>query len=71
MIPKESSPQRGLGGQDYMQCIQGGSVVESFTRSFNSLLCIAINCYTRAKCPDEEHITYSGGSKIKDLAQCG
>jgi len=20
---------------------------------------------------DEEHITYSGGSKIKDLAQCG
>ena len=23
------------------------------------------------KCTDEEHITYSGGSKIKDLAQCG
>jgi hypothetical protein len=23
------------------------------------------------KCTDEEHITYNGGSKIKDLAQCG
>ena len=23
------------------------------------------------KCTDEEHITYSVGSKIKDLAQCG
>ena len=23
------------------------------------------------KCPDEEHSIWSGGSKIKDLAQCG
>ena len=23
------------------------------------------------KCTDEEHITYSGGSKIRDLARCG
>ena len=42
-----------------------------FVVSFKLLLDFRSTIGDVRKCTDEEHITYSGGSKIKDLAQCG
>ena len=48
-------------------CVLGSSLIAHSTL----LLSFRSTIGDVRKCTDEEHITYSGGSKIKDLAQCG
>ena len=50
---------------------QGGNGVFSTSCSYAWFFVVCWRFWGGTKGSDEEHITYSGGTKIKDLGQCG